>query len=351
MTNALSKYAYLNAKIRARLSRFLTEYDIERLVNSGSIDEAYNVLRQTSYAPLFAKVDSSVPLPEVESLIFTNEVYHYLELMRDAHGEVREVVRAMLRHYEMENLKQVLRVWHNKKQFEKSRFLFRGKIVEDIPVDKLLKSENFEETILHLDNTPYKSALMRMRELYNQTGNLFYIEVGLDVQYYLELWSKLSKLSRADRKVAQRLIGIEIDIRNINWVVRFRYYHKLPMGEALRLLIPNGYRVSEEFVREAYLNENMRAVIEGMLDGYYLNIPAMSLAEDDLNNLQILEAILWQFLFREVTRCLSGYPFSIGILLAYLTLRKIDTQNIISVLNGKMYGIKPAAISANLVLR
>jgi hypothetical protein len=37
--------------------------------------------------------------------------------------------------------------------------------------------------------------------------------------------------------------------------------------------------------------------------------------------------------------------------MAYLTLRKIDTQNIISALNGKMYGLKPAVISANLVLR
>ncbi len=351
MVGSLGKYAYLNAKIRARLSRFLTEYDVEKLVSAGNVDEAYNVLRQTSYARLFEKVDSSVPLPEVENLVFTNEVYHYLELMRDAHGDVKEVVRAMLRHYEIENLKQILRVWHNKKQFEMNQFLFRGRILEEIPVDKLLKSENFEELILHLDQTPYKSALMRMRELYNQTGNLFYIEVGLDVQYYLELWNKLSRLSAADRKVAQRLIGIEIDIRNINWVVRFRYYHKLPMGEALKLLIPNGYRVSEEFVRESYLSENMRAVIEGLLTKFYLDIPAMSLAEDDLSNLQALEAVLWQFLFREVTRCLSGYPFSIGILMAYLTLRKIDTQNIISVLNGKMYGVKPAVISANLVLR
>lgn len=351
MVFSLSKYAYLNARIRARLSRFLTANDMERLINSANIDEAYNILRQTSYAPLFAKVDSSVPLPEVESLVFTNEVYHYIEIMRDAHGDVQEVVRAMLRYYEIENLKQVLRVWHNKHPFDKSRFLFRGKIVDDIPVDKILKAENFEEIILYLDETPYKTALMRTRELYNRTANLFYIEVGLDIQYYLELWDKFSRLSSADRKTARRLIGIEIDIKNINWMVRFRFYHKLPMGEALTLLIPNGYRVREEFVRRAYLNENMRGVIEGLLSNYYIKIPAMTLSEEDLRNLQALEAILWQFLFNEVTRCLSGYPFSIGILMAYLTLRKIDTQNIISVLNGKIYGITPAEISTNLVMR
>lgn len=351
MVFSVSKYAYLNARIRARLSRFLTPHDIERLINSANIDEAYNVLRQTSYAPLFAKVDSSVPLPEVESLVFTNEVYHYIEIMRDAYGNIQEVIRAMLRYFEIENLKQILRVWHNKRSFDKSRFLFRGKIVDDLPVDKLLKAENFEEIILYLDGTPYKNALIRSRESFKRSNNLFYIEVSLDVQYYIELWDKLSRLSSSDRKIARRLIGIEIDIKNINWMVRFRFYHKIPMGEALSLLIPNGYRVSEEFVKRAYLNDNMRSVIEGLLTQYYLKIPSMSLTEEDLINLQALEAILWRFLFNEITRCLSGYPFSIGVLLAYLTLRKIDTQNIISVLNGKLYGISPAELSTNLVVR
>ena len=351
MLSSLRKYAYLNARIRARLSRFLTEHEVERLVSAGNLDEAYNVLRETSYKLLFAKVDSSVPIPEVESLVFTNEVYHYLELMRDAHGDVKEIVRAMLRYYEIENLKQVLRVWHNKRQFEKAQFLFRGKIVEEIPVGKILGAENFEEIILHLDNTPYKTALMRMRELYRQTDNLFYIEVALDIQYYLELWDKMARLSGKDRKMAGRLIGIEVDIKNINWVVRFRFYHGLPLGEALKLLIPHGYQIHEEAVRKAYLLENMQGVISNLLTKFYLNIPSLALTDEQLNNFQALEAILWQFLFREVTRCLSGYPFTIGIMMAYLTLRRIDTQNIISILNGKMYGMKPADISTNLVMR
>ncbi len=237
------------------------------------------------------------------------------------------------------------------RQFEKAQFLFRGKIVEEIPVDKILGAENFEEIILHLDNTPYKTALMRMRELYRQTDNLFYIEVALDIQYYLELWDKMARLSGKDRKMAGRLIGIEVDIKNINWVVRFRFYHGLPLGEALKLLIPHGYQIHEEAVRKAYLLENMQGVISNLLTKFYLNIPSLALTDEQLNNFQALEAILWQFLFREVTRCLSGYPFTIGIMMAYLTLRRIDTQNIISILNGKMYGMKPADISTNLVMR
>ena len=48
----------------------------------------------------------------------------------------------------------------------------------------------------------------------------------------------------------------------------------------------------------------------------------------------------------EVQRILTGYPFTIGILLAYFVLKRNELNKVRIILNAKQYGIKPERIES-----
>jgi V/A-type H+-transporting ATPase subunit C len=58
---------------------------------------------------------------------------------------------------------------------------------------------------------------------------------------------------------------------------------------------------------------------------------------------------LAQGLLQEARRALAGFPFTIGIILGYLILKRLETRNIISILYSKSYGMKPDQIRGILV--
>ena len=57
-------------------------------------------------------------------------------------------------------------------------------------------------------------------------------------------------------------------------------------------------------------------------------------------NAQLIENFLHEVFMREVKRALSGYPFTIGVVLGYTVLKKNETKNIVSILYAKHFGWK-----------
>jgi V/A-type H+-transporting ATPase subunit C len=53
--------------------------------------------------------------------------------------------------------------------------------------------------------------------------------------------------------------------------------------------------------------------------------------------LTMIERILEQVLALEVKKILTGYPFTIGIILAYFILKTNEIRKIMTVLNAKFY--------------
>jgi vacuolar-type H+-ATPase subunit C/Vma6 len=51
---------------------------------------------------------------------------------------------------------------------------------------------------------------------------------------------------------------------------------------------------------------------------------------------------------REIKAALSGFPFTIGTVMGYLTLKSRETKNIISLLHAKEYGWRKEEITPML---
>ncbi len=349
MISKVRRYGFINAKLRARISQILSDERIKRLAQSPSLDDALAMLRGTPYASLEEIYRRTGDLKEGELELFKLEVRLHLELERHVDGEVLGLARALTLRYEIENLKNGIRLF-----FERSRgypvedsmpYVYRGSIQNEVDAAALSAARDLDEITRLLERTPYGELFDRHRRSMEEDRTLFPLEAALDHYYYRELLSAARMLDRKDRPIALRLIGIEIDLTNVSWIIRFRTFHRLPAEEVLPLIIPQGITGSEELVKNVYGRDPLQA-LQVMIRREHPELAALlsSRPQDAGSRLLLIEQILRQILMHEASRILSGYPFTVGVLLSYVILKRDEIRKVRAVLNARRYGMAPERI-------
>ena len=342
----LTTYAYLNARLRAKLGKLFSAEQYERLKEAADIEAACEFLRGTEYAEIFKDAGTVQDLRRMEAALVDRLIFSHREVAAHAKGKIRKFIEALLRKFEVENLKVLLRVW---KANEESELIYRKGICYDIPFQAILEAASIEEVIVLLEETPYRKPLVAAREKYKKTDSLFHLENALDRELYEATWRAIEALSAPDRKIASRLIGIEIDILNINSILRLKRYYKMGLAEIASLMIPNGLQISEEFVKEVYQGRDQTSLMSELLTGVYKDVPQLVRTEDETKTFHLLEAMLKEILVRQVRRALGGFPFTIGVAIAYLRLKKMEVSNIITILNAKALRIPREELESSVV--
>jgi V/A-type H+-transporting ATPase subunit C len=331
----LAKYAFANAKIRAMRSYLLEPSTFNLLLEAADRFECLDILKKTPYQSFLSDIkvqDLSLQALEKEFLKYDLAIYGKVQDTLSSKTE-QEFVSLLRQRYELEELKVILRIWHHKLPVDWQDHILPGRISYDIDFAKLIAAAHIEEFILLLDHTPYKQPLMTARQAYKDHNSSFYLEAALDVDYYKRLIDCISRFSPVDRKIAAKVLGIEVDIENINWLIRLRKYYSLGIGEMLEWFIPGGQWINKDEVRKYYTTDGLTKVVESVSLGPYARIK--ELAQD---NVLLIENFLYEILLREVKAALSGFPFTIGTVMGYLTLKSRETKNIISLLHAKEYG-------------
>jgi V/A-type H+-transporting ATPase subunit C len=331
----LAKYSFANAKIRAMLSFLIDPATFNTLLEGKDIYEVLEALKKTPYKSIIENLD----LENINLQVLEKEFLRYdLKMYRkvgDALSTAREkdFVSLLMHRYELEELKVILRIWHKKLPVIWEDYIIEPNISFDIDFKKIITSQTIEEIILLLDQTPYKPALLKVKDKFKERNSTFYLEAALDVDYYKRLVACIDKFSSADKKIAQRILSVEIDVENISWLIRLRKYYSLGMGEMLDWVIPGGQWINKDTVRRFYTSDGLTKVVESVALGPYVKIK--DLIEE---NAALIENFLYSLLLREVKKALSGFPFTIGTVIGYLILKHKETRNIISLLNAKHYG-------------
>jgi len=347
--SALARYAFTNAKVRAMLSSLFTKPQLNSLVSAKDIDEFLSVAKASTYESIFKKLTPPYEPRVIELGLVRDAIEKHNRILKNLKGPPAEVVFLLLSKYELANLKNLLRIWHTMADGEELNYLYKEKICYDIPISEVLTRKTIEEVILLLDKTPYKDALMNGRTGFKERGSIFYLEIALDIDYYKRLWNKVAALSPMDRGLASRLIGVEVDIKNISWIVRFKQYYKMPLGELVSYIIPGGYQIAEPLIRKVYSSEDIRTVITGLSRKPYQDLTTLVSGAYDKSKMFMLEAMLWQVLLKEAKSALSKFPFTIATVLAYLILYTAEARNIVSLLYSKLYQLEPERISGSLI--
>jgi len=212
-------------------------------------------------------------------------------------------------------------------------YILYERIINDIPIDIILNAENFDEIAGVCVGTPYSQIIKKYSHTAESQGSLFRMEIAFDHFYYDNLLSSISKLARKDRTIALRITGVEIDLQNINWIIRLKNFYDLPAEAVMATIVPGGFNLSRDIIGELYKYPGLSTLLSAQ-------------TTDSTSRLLLIRRILEEIMKNEVQHILAGYPFTIGIILSYFILKRNELKKIRLILYAKQYGIKQERIES-----
>jgi vacuolar-type H+-ATPase subunit C/Vma6 len=314
VASALSRYAYVQARIRARVARLLSRRQLEML--SEAADE-----------PALERELVALGHPErISTLLATFD--DVLDLLGGAPHDLVDRYRGR---YECENLKLLLRAVERRIPFDEVWTLLHpvGALGQEPVARAVLEADSLPEAVERLPARPFGELLRRrLRAGGSRSVERFWLETLAEREAYEAVWRTVDSLDVSDRVAASRLLGTKLDCVNLVRFLRLVGHHRLAPEELLALAIRGG----------RHLGASERAVLAHQppreWSAHLAHTPyASALAHFD--SPAALEAELARVLARRAERGLAGPPFQIGLVLAYLLWLEIQCADLQRVLQGK----------------
>ncbi len=349
----VSDYAFINAKLRARIGIMREERIPDELIKAPTLSEAIAHLDNTRYQHLAEVYRATGDLQQLELALVENEIASYKEVASYLHEKAAHLVSVMLEKIEIDNLKNALRIWYSSSVrghliADRAHYLEKGIIVHRIDYDRIVNASSFSEVVSALALSPYAAVLKRFADD-SRNSSLFRAEIALDHLWFEHLYQAEKALDAEDRKIASGIFDVDVDLKNILFIVRYRYYYSIA-DEALReVIIPYG-KIGKDIRKiDAFSvdgpSSDIRRIIARHYPAIVSEIEHIRALSDDLtsqaeNASQILsiESYLAKTRETEYTHLLAGNPFNIGIVLAYFFLRRQEDSMIQAILSAKYYG-------------
>ncbi|MFH1941682.1 MAG: V-type ATPase subunit [bacterium] len=342
--SSIETYGYVNAKVRAMRSFFLTESVLRTLAAAKDLKEFFFTLSQTHLGKIKEMTTYEDPV-DVEQTLFQEEVRQLRVIEKNSRGNVRRIVALLLERYDGEHLKALLREWHHKKGVASK--VHWEKVSYDFPADALVAARHLDEVVALLDGTPFQKIVAGAGPAYTEQRSLFPVELAVDRDVFDRLWKAVESLKRNDRQIVRRLVGIEIDLKNLSWIGRFRHYYNVPAATVADWLLPHGFRLGADTIRRVASGSGVSEVLKDVVRQSEMPFPA---EWQGVEGIEMLERFLHHVLNIEARKAFGAFPFSIGAIFGYFYLMRIETKNIRSLLQAKVYGIASQEAEALLVL-
>jgi len=341
MASGSSGYAAISAKVRAMYADLLTPQDIARLSESPDLPSLVSGLKSTAYGKYLSNLrDNELTSRRVILQIRHRLADSYSSVVQQAPEQSRALIRQLFRYFEVGNLKAVLRSIQTVSSWGTDsaawervhEVLFPLGTFSVIPAQAMVESGSVAAAVDLLDGTTYESTMSFAMRRFSAEQNLFPLEVALDLDYWRRAWSEVKNLKARDREMAGKLIGSLLDLNNLMWVIRYKIYHDLSEEELINYTLPFGYRVRDEDVRSIAAGADIASVVSRI----YPTIPDVnSLLERPQSGLPKLEYLLKQQVMNQCVSAFIGYPFHIGLPIAYLLLNEFEIQDLVILIEAK----------------
>ncbi len=340
----IGTYGFLNAKVRAMRSFLMTSRMYRSLIETRDLREMSSVLSKTVYQDALRNSDQKDPI-EIEQILLYEEIVRLKKIEKYSQSTPKQIVQWFLERYDCEKLKILLRLWHKKSQKE-TEFI-DWKILYAFPVKEILSAQNLSEIALLLNDTPFQKPLSEAISVYNEKHTLFPVELSLDKFLFDAIHDVMKGMSKDDRRVARRLLGIEVDLKNLDWLSRFKKYYEIPTADIGHMLLSSGYHLSMDVLREVIATGNYTKAFSSVMKGF--EVPSGEKSDENAV-LEFMEKVLYQILLDEAEKAFIQFPFSIGAIFGYFYLIRIETRNIRTLIQAKIYGLPPKDIENLLVM-
>lgn len=327
-------YSAIHAQVRALYSTLLTPQEWASLCEASDLGTLILLLKDTAYGPYLTRIENSNLTARRAAYLVRHRLANaYASVIRSSLVSTRPLLTQFYRRFELNNLKAVLRGIVAGASWDRVLFvLFPIGSLTTLPAQAMVEAGSAEAAVALLRGTPYYDTLAHAMKRYTAEQHLFSLEVALDLNYWRTLWNQVNQLSGQDRVHAQRIVGSMLDMNNLMWAIRYRMYYHLSEEEVINYTLASGYRVHDEDIRAIAAGMDIAQVVQRV----YPHLGDLdTLLQGSQGGLPELEQ---RFLRHMVQLCRSafiGYPFHIGIPLAYVVLNELEIHDLVVLIEAK----------------
>ncbi|PNR92503.1 V-type ATPase subunit [Petrotoga sp. 9PWA.NaAc.5.4] len=338
----------LMTKVKALDSKILNEIDYQNLINTTSVTEIVEYLKNnTHYSKSFENVEVSLlHRRDVEVLLrksILQDFYHihfYLPIKE------QKLFKLIVRRFEVENIKFILRSLHAEHpEYVKKEKLFPVPY-KTIDLDSLISVKTFDDVLNVLRNSAYKSVIDSAYSNYQKTKKLQYLLNTFDFWYFSLLKAEFEK-SKEFKKNLSFLFFEQMDLINVQWIYRAKVLFKLSREEVLNLLLPFSFKLTRNDIENLVNTESVEDFINVISTSFY----GKYFKNKDKNIFSyIIERICDKILLEDSKKLMANTMNGLFAMSGYLYLREYEYKDLVTLIEGKRYQIPNEKIRNFLLL-
>jgi vacuolar-type H+-ATPase subunit C/Vma6 len=209
----------------------------------------------------------------------------------------------------------------------------------------LLAADTIADAVRLLKESPYKDLEERLGQ-YERYGNPALLETQLDKTYYDDLWAKASETPGSEETRA--LIGTEVDLRNLQWIVSSKYM-KIEPQLIHENLIDLRYRLSKSVISKL-IDIDVQGMPPLSVPPPYSELLRKAVELVELGKIVEAENLFSQHLYSHAEKVSVRNPNNLVYVFSYLQLCFRETRNLTMLAIGKQMKMDENRLSSLLFL-
>ncbi len=341
---------YTEAKVRGKKSFLLERQQLYSLAEFRTQTEVLGFLADGPYGPELSKLQETLSPVQVERAVRMSFARSVRNLISTAKGGVKRFLLEFTRRFDAYDLATLVLYKSQGKPWEEylatrlpmgvmsEKELHRLYSVEDLEAlasavgDKKLqvRMEGIELEGL----TPDKASLIR--DIFNGWG---------EERFYNFI---RGKLSGRDRESCLPIVGSSIDLLNLSIILRSKI---IGIPDIQNHLVPIRWKLQDRSIKQLISSEDLDQALDrsASLRYYRKFLSGGRQLYDEAKSLSFLELLTRKHLLDQSRGILMGFPYTLGVELAFLVLKENESRNLAAVVCGVGAGLKPEQVRALIV--
>jgi V/A-type H+-transporting ATPase subunit C len=279
---------------------------------------------------------SRIPTTELNALrlerVFYEKLSHrWYSLLQITSGKLNELLEKNSERLEIENLKRIIRAVHGKASVSEEQLITVPRQYQKVNLAALLATDTMAEVVRLLKESPYKDLEGRLGQ-YETYGNPAVLETQLDKTYYDDLWAKANETPGCEETKA--LIGTEVDLRNLQWIVSSKYMKVEP-----QLVHENLIDLRAGRLRKSVISKLIDTDVQGMprlsVPPPYSELLRKAVELLELGKIVEAENLFLQHLYSHAEKVSVRNPNNLVYVFSYLQLCFREARNLTMLAIGK----------------
>jgi len=248
-----------------------------------------------------------------------------------------------MRRFQVENLKVLLRAWKAHEPYARIA-PYLAPLPSDLalPGKAFLKAKGLGEFLLLVREPRLRTAAEKAAAHFVESRETFFVEAAFDAAHYTSLLDEQKRLRGDDARAADLLVRSEVAAHNMLCLFRLKLNYGLSFEEATPFFVPlapHPFRM-ERLYDFPHFADMVKLVPREFLPHE---------PDGEMRTIADLERALWERLLHVANRQFYRSVGDFGVVVAFVTIKRVELANLIRVIEGVRYGLEPQAIRQGLI--